>query len=162
MRIQSFTFGSIRIDGVTYEHDVVIDRGDVRERKKKASKPFRDAFGHTPLSVEEKIPWKCRRLVIGTGARGALPVMDEVRREAERRKDRAAQPPHPQGDRGVEEASQGHERNPACCLLTGGVPHEASAASWLQRAQRPASSGGRSKGSGARGTGRPEKGATLW
>jgi hypothetical protein len=85
MRFQSFTFGLIRIDGVTYEHDVVIDRGEIRERKKKASKPFRDAFGHTPLSVEEKIPWKCRRLVIGTGAHGALPVMDEVKREAERR-----------------------------------------------------------------------------
>jgi hypothetical protein len=85
MRFQSFTFGLIRIDGVTYEHDVVIDRGEIRERKKKASKPFRDAFGHTPLSVEEKIPWKCRRLVIGTGVHGALPVMDEVKREAERR-----------------------------------------------------------------------------
>ena len=85
MRFQSFTFGLIRIDGVTYEHDVVIDRGEIRERKKKASKPFRDAFGHTPLSVEEKIPWKCRRLVIGTGAHGALPVMDEVKLEAERR-----------------------------------------------------------------------------
>jgi len=32
--------------------------GTVRKRKKKASKKFRDAFGHTPLSVEEKIPWK--------------------------------------------------------------------------------------------------------
>ncbi len=85
MRFQSFTFGLIRIDGVTYEHDVVIDRGGIRERKKKASRPYRDAFGHAPLSVEEKIPWKCRRLVIGTGAHGALPVMDAVRREAERR-----------------------------------------------------------------------------
>ena len=85
MRIESFMFGCIRIDGVTYEHDVVIDRGEIRGRKKKGSKPFRDAFGHTPLSVEEKIPWKCRRLVIGTGANGALPVMDEVKREAERR-----------------------------------------------------------------------------
>ncbi|HMC09556.1 MAG TPA: MTH938/NDUFAF3 family protein [Actinomycetota bacterium] len=85
MRFQSFNFGFIRIDGVTYEHDVVIDRGEIRGRKKKGSKPFRDAFGHTPLSVEEKIPWKCRRLVIGTGANGALPVMDEVKREAERR-----------------------------------------------------------------------------
>ena len=83
MRFQSFNFGFIR--GVTYEHDVVIDRGEIRGRKKKGSKPFRDAFGHTPLSVEEKIPWKCRWLVIGTGAHGALPVMDEVKREAERR-----------------------------------------------------------------------------
>jgi hypothetical protein len=34
--------------------------------------------------VEEEIPWNCHRLVIGTGG-GALPVMDEVKREAERR-----------------------------------------------------------------------------
>jgi hypothetical protein len=32
------------------------------------------------------MPWKCRQLVIGTGAYGRLPVMQEVRREAERRK----------------------------------------------------------------------------
>jgi hypothetical protein len=37
------------------------------------------------LSAKEKIPWKCRRLVIGTGT-GALPVMKEVQREAKRRK----------------------------------------------------------------------------
>ena len=85
MRFEEFSFGWIKIDGITYEHDVVIDRGDVRERKKKPSKKFRDAFGHTPLSIEEKIPWKCRRLVIGTGT-GALPVMKEVKREAKRRK----------------------------------------------------------------------------
>jgi hypothetical protein len=86
MRIDQFTFGSIRIDGVIYDHDVVIDRGRVRERKKKPSKPFRSAFGHTPLSVKEKIPWDCRRVVVGTGADGALPVMDEVKREAAHRK----------------------------------------------------------------------------
>lgn len=85
MRFEAFSFGSIRIDGVTYEHDVVIDRGEIRKRKKKASKKFREAFGHTPLSVEEEIPWKCRRLVIGSGT-GALPVMKEVKREATRRK----------------------------------------------------------------------------
>ncbi len=85
MRFEAFSFGSIRIDGVTYEHDVVIDRGEVRKRKKKPSKKFRDAFDHTPLSIEEEIPWKCQRLVIGTGT-GALPVMKEVKREATRRK----------------------------------------------------------------------------
>ena len=85
LRIDEFTFGSIRIDGVTYEHDVVIARGRVSKRKKKSSRPFRDTFGHTPLSVEENIPWDCRRLVIGTGADGALPVMDEVKNEAARR-----------------------------------------------------------------------------
>jgi hypothetical protein len=85
MRFEKYSFGSIRIDGVTYEHDVVIDRGKVRKRKKKPSRPFRDAFGHTPLSIEEKIPWKCQRLVIGTGT-GALPVMKEVKQEAKRRR----------------------------------------------------------------------------
>jgi hypothetical protein len=85
MRFESLSFGSIRIDGVTYEHDVVIDHGEVRKRKKKPSRKFRDAFGHTPLSVEEEIPWNCRRLVIGTGT-GALPVMEQVRLEAQRRK----------------------------------------------------------------------------
>ena len=85
MRFEKFSFGSIRIDGTTYNHDVVIDRGEVRRRKKKPSKEFRDAFGHTPLSLKEAIPWNCRRLVIGTGT-GALPVMDEVKGEAKRRK----------------------------------------------------------------------------
>jgi hypothetical protein len=85
MRFEKFSFGAIRIDGTTYEHDMVIDRGQIRKRKKKPSKKFRDDFGHTPLSIEEEVPWKCRRLVIGTGT-GALPVMKEVKEEAKRRK----------------------------------------------------------------------------
>jgi len=86
MRVDRFTFGSIRIDDVIYQQDVVIDCGKIRTRRKKPSKRFRDTFGHTPLSGEEKIPWKCRRLVVGTGAHGALPVMDDVRLEAVARK----------------------------------------------------------------------------
>jgi len=85
MRFDGLSFGSIRIDGVSYDYDVVIDRGKVRKRKKKPSKKFRDAFGHTPLSLEEEIPWKCHRLVVGTGT-GALPIMKEVKLEAKRRK----------------------------------------------------------------------------
>jgi len=85
MKFQHFSFGQIRIDGIEYGYDVLIDRGKVGKRKKKASKKFREAFGHTPLSLEEEIPWKCHRLVVGTGE-GALPVMDEVKAEAQRRK----------------------------------------------------------------------------
>jgi hypothetical protein len=86
MHFEAFSFGSIRIDGITYEHDIVIDRGRILKRKKKPSKKFRGAFGHTPLSIEEEIPWKkCRQLVIGTGT-GALPVMEEVKSEARRRR----------------------------------------------------------------------------
>jgi len=86
MRIENFSFGSIEIDGRTYAHDVVIDRGQVRKRRKGASKRHRDSYGHTPLSADEQIPWGCRRLVIGTGADGALPVMEAVKAEARRRK----------------------------------------------------------------------------
>lgn len=85
MRFQSFVFGSIQIDGKTYDHDVVLDRGVVRKRHKKASQPLRSAYGHTPLSLSEKIPWDCRRLVVGTGAQGALPLVPELKREADRR-----------------------------------------------------------------------------
>jgi hypothetical protein len=85
MRFDNFSFGSLRINDSTYEHDVVIDRGEIRDRKKKPSKKFRDDFGHTPLSTAEDIPWKCHQLVIGTGAFGRLPVMEEVKREAKRR-----------------------------------------------------------------------------
>src|SRR5262249_27877774 len=86
MRFDKFSFGSIQIDDSTYEHDVIIDRGEIRKRKKKPSKKFREQFGHTPLSIEETIPWKCQRLIIGTGAYGRLPVMEGVKHEAQRRK----------------------------------------------------------------------------
>jgi hypothetical protein len=85
LRFEEFSFGSLKVDGIVYDYDVVIDRGAIRKRKKKASKLFRDKYGHTPLSAEEEIPWKCRRLVVGTGMNGALPVMDGVKRQAERR-----------------------------------------------------------------------------
>src|ERR1700722_7727687 len=86
MRFTDYSFGSIRVDGVTYDHDLVVDRGKIRKRKKAASRKFRGQYGPPPLSVGEDIPWRCRRLVIGTGADGALPVMQDVRDEARRRK----------------------------------------------------------------------------
>ncbi len=64
MNFGKFHFGRIEIDGVSY----------------------REEFGHTPVSVEEEIPWKCQRLVVGTGRYGSLPVMDAVKLEARRRK----------------------------------------------------------------------------
>jgi hypothetical protein len=49
MRFEKCSFGSIRIDGTTYEHDVVIDRGEVRKRKKKPSKKSRVLVGRRSL-----------------------------------------------------------------------------------------------------------------
>ncbi len=85
MRVEDFHFGAIRVDGKLWDRDVVIDHGEVRKRRKKPSKRYRDHFGHTPVSLAEDIPWDCRRLVIGTGTRGSLPVMNEVKKEAARR-----------------------------------------------------------------------------
>jgi len=85
VRFTEYAFGSVRVDGVTYDHDLIIDRGKIRKRKKAASRKFRGAYGHTPLSAAEDIPWRCRRLVVGSGADGALPVMKQVQEEARRR-----------------------------------------------------------------------------
>src|SRR5919201_2570900 len=85
MKAQLVNFGELEVEGKRYTHDVVIDGGKVRKRKKGPSKQFREKFGHTPLSAEEKIPWGGKRLIVGTGAHGALPVMDEVLSEAKRR-----------------------------------------------------------------------------
>ena len=117
MRIDRFMFGSIRIDGEIYAHDVVIDRGQVRKRKKKRSKPFRDAFGHTPLSVEEDIPWNCRRLVVGTGAEGALPVMDRGEAGSGTSQGGAAHPSDARSNPRAAGRVEGHERDPPRDLL---------------------------------------------
>ena len=93
MRFTGYSFGSVRVGGVTYDHDLITDRGEIRQRKKAASKKFRGAYGHTPLSIAEDIPWRCRRLVIGTGAAGALPVRKQVHEEARRRKVDLVVPP---------------------------------------------------------------------
>jgi hypothetical protein len=85
MHVDTYDFGRIVIDGVGYDHDVVIDDGEVRKRKKGPSKPRQSEFGHTPLTAAEAIPWKAQRLWIGTGAHGGLPVADDLREEARRR-----------------------------------------------------------------------------
>jgi len=84
MRIEKFSFGHITIDGVTYDHDVssttARSGNKSRSRRRHCAKP-------SPIRRcrRQKIPWKCRRLVIGTGAHGNLPVTDDVKREAARR-----------------------------------------------------------------------------
>src|SRR5260370_12523506 len=47
---------------------------------------FESSSATRPLSIDEEIPWQCHQLVIGSGAYGRLPVMQDVQREAERRK----------------------------------------------------------------------------
>jgi len=80
VRSDQFSFGSLTIDGKEYDYDLVIDRGHVAKRKKKASKKYRHEFGHTPLSLEENIPWKCSQLVIGIGAYDGYVQRESVER----------------------------------------------------------------------------------
>jgi hypothetical protein len=79
------SFGLIEIDGRRLDHDVVIEAGRVRRRKKGPSKRLRSEYGHTPLSPDEEIPWSAPRLIVGTGASGQLPITADLYREAERR-----------------------------------------------------------------------------
>src|SRR5262245_28869761 len=85
MHIDAYRFGRITIDGVKYDHDVVVEDGEVLKRKKGPSKSRQDEFGHTPLTAAETIPWNAKHLWVGTGAYGRLPVPDDFREEARRR-----------------------------------------------------------------------------
>jgi len=61
MDFRDFSFGSIRIDGETYDYDVVIDRGEIRKRKKKASRASGKSLG------TRRFPSKSRFLGIASG-----------------------------------------------------------------------------------------------
>lgn len=83
MEISYPGFGEIVIDGQRYDHDVVIEDDAVSKRDKGPSRPLKSSLGHTPLSAKEALPWSRRRLVIGSGYSGRLPVLPDVEKEAE-------------------------------------------------------------------------------
>jgi hypothetical protein len=79
-------FGVIKVDGKTYKKDIVIEKGQVKKRKKGKSKDLKSKYGHTPLTpLEKTIPWDCKTLVVGTGKYGKLPITDEFKEEAKKR-----------------------------------------------------------------------------
>jgi hypothetical protein len=76
------SFGSVKIDGVKYEEDIVIHvGGKVTKRKKKKSKDLKSIYGHTPLSereldfLEEENP---EIVYVGKGYNSALPITPEA------------------------------------------------------------------------------------
>lgn len=78
-------FGRIVVNGIRYDHDVVVEAGRVRARDKGPSRRLKGRFGHTPLSRDEAMPSSAPRLVVGTGFSGMLPVLPEVTADAARR-----------------------------------------------------------------------------
>lgn len=85
MDCRLLSFGLIEIDGRRFDHDVIIEAGRIRRRKKGPSKRYRAEYGHTPLSGDEAVPWSAPRLIVGTGVSGQLPITDDLYREARRR-----------------------------------------------------------------------------
>jgi hypothetical protein len=85
MQARLVAFGELEVEGQRYPHDVVIDGGRVRKRRKGPSKPLRGAYGHTPLTAAEDLPLDGPVLYVGTGADGALPIDPSVAAQARRR-----------------------------------------------------------------------------
>ncbi len=85
VKVEEISFGRIRINGQVYRDDIVIDNGKISYRRKEESRKQKFKYGHTPLTVHENIPWNCKKLVIGTGHYGSLPIEEEVKAEAKRR-----------------------------------------------------------------------------
>ncbi len=75
-------FGFIEIDGITYDHDVIIHTdGSVSKRKKNKSKALKEDYGHTPLSEYELdilVKEKPVVVYIGTGQYGTLPMTEKA------------------------------------------------------------------------------------
>src|SRR2546426_2196220 len=97
MKCSLVSFGQIEIDGRRFDHDVVIEKGRIRRRKKGPSKKQRAAYGHTPLTPDEAVPWSAPLLIVGTGASGQLPITDELYRAAAKRRGEGVARPTPQG-----------------------------------------------------------------
>lgn len=85
MKAELVEFGRLEIEGERYNRDVVIEAGKIRKRDKSPSKALPHRGRHTPLTAAEEIPWGGRRLIVGTGAKGQLPIAKELNEEAMRR-----------------------------------------------------------------------------
>ncbi|MGA7181134.1 MAG: MTH938/NDUFAF3 family protein [Thiobacillaceae bacterium] len=80
MKIDSTEFGSITIDGTTYDHDVLIRlSGEVEKRKKKLSKKYYGT-SHIISSEEAEFIYEkgCDALVLGSGQYGNVTLSPEA------------------------------------------------------------------------------------
>src|SRR5262245_13085704 len=80
MKIENATFGTITIDGKTYEHDVLIRLcGEVVKRKKKLSKKYYGT-SHVLSKEEAKFVFErgCNQLIVGSGQMGNVRLSPEA------------------------------------------------------------------------------------
>jgi hypothetical protein len=82
MEIEGTTFGTITIDGKTYEHDVIIRlSGEVVKRKKKLSKKYYGT-SHVLSKDEAKFVFErgCEQLILGSGQMGNVHLSPEAKK----------------------------------------------------------------------------------
>ncbi len=85
MKVEEIGFGRVKIDGKEYTEDFIVSKGKIEKRKKENSRKYKAKYGHTPLTIEENIPWNCKTLVIGKGFYNALPIEKSIIDEASKR-----------------------------------------------------------------------------
>ena len=105
MEIESTTFGTITIDGKTYEHDVVIRlSGEIVKRKKKLSKKYYGT-SHVVSKDEAKFVFErgCEQLIVGSGQMGNVHLSPEAEAYFAKKDCKVILQPTPRGDTGVQQ-----------------------------------------------------------
>ena len=80
MEIENTTFGTVTIDGKTFEHDVLIRlSGEVVKQKKKLSKKYYGT-SHVLSKEEAKFVFErgCDELIVGSGQKGNVRLSPEA------------------------------------------------------------------------------------
>jgi len=105
MEIERTTFGTITIDGKTYEHDVIIRlSGEVARRKKKLSKKYYGT-SHVLSKDEAKFVFEngCEQLILGSGQMGNVHLSPEAEAYFAKKSCAVLLQPTPQGDSYVQQ-----------------------------------------------------------
>ena len=101
MKIENTTFGTITIDGKTYEHDVLIRlSGEVVKRKKKLSNKYYGT-SHVLSKEEAKFVFErgCNQLVVGSGQMGNVRLSPEAEAYFEKKECKVLLQPTPDATR---------------------------------------------------------------
>ena len=112
MEIERTTFGTITIDGKTYEHDVIIRlSGEVARRKKKLSKKYYGT-SHVLSKDEAKFIYEdgCEQLILGSGQMGNVHLSPEAETYFAKKGCTVLLQPTPQGDSYVQQLACEEDR----------------------------------------------------
>jgi hypothetical protein len=135
MEIEGTTFGTITIDGKTYEHDVIIRlSGEVVKRKKKLSKKYYGT-SHVLSKDEAKFVFEsgCEQLILGSGQMGNVHLSPEAEAYFAKKGCKVLLQPTPEA---IDAFNRSHAKKIGLLLKredTG--PERALGAGWEPRAQ---------------------------